>query len=112
MGYFLIVASEVNARFYIAPRSDLYVNYSIARKKLLRETFLIEAVQISPGSVFTGHGYVQHAGGERRGEHCTRYHSLLIPENIDLQNGIAFVFDGSVASEAEKHSMPVQNGLL
>lgn len=44
----------------------------------------MEEVEFPSTSVFLGYEYVQRAGSEWRGEHCTLNHSYLIPEIHDL----------------------------
>lgn len=75
----------------------LYVQHSAARKKLLKDASVIQAVEITPEFVFAGHGSVQHDSNESHGEQCIRYDSYLIPENHDLSDAIKFAYGGSTA---------------
>lgn len=59
--YFLIVTGEVSALLCVTSGSYLYVQYKAARKKLLREAFLMKGVRGLPNSVFFGHEYIPHA---------------------------------------------------
>lgn len=87
------------------------MDYSAARKMLLREAFVMEEVKIFSSPVFVGYGYVLHAGREWRGEHCIRHHSNLIRMNHDLADAIAFAYGDSIPLGAERHSLAVQKGL-
>lgn len=49
---------RVIAHHYLTPSSHHYALYSGARKKLLKSAFVMEAVRISSGFAFVGHGYV------------------------------------------------------
>lgn len=57
-GYLFIITDEVSANLYVTPGSDLYVHYSGARKKLLKESFVMEEVDTSSTSVSVSHGHV------------------------------------------------------
>lgn len=89
-------------KFVGYPGPYLYVYCSAARKKLLTEPFLVEAVEIPPKSVFAGHGYVLQAGSELRSEHCIRYYSCLIPENHNLPDSTAFRYGDCIAFAGSK----------
>lgn len=73
--YFFIATDEVSVHLYVTLDSNLHVYYSSARKKLLRETFVMEWMEIPLGSVFTGRGCVQHACRQWCGENFICYHS-------------------------------------
>lgn len=45
---------EVSPHFYVTPGLYLYVCYSAARKKLRRESFVVEEVKITPIHFFVG----------------------------------------------------------
>lgn len=60
----------MTADLCVTSGSHLYVHCSGARKKLLREPFMMDGVKTLRGSVFAGPVYVKHAGGECRGEKC------------------------------------------
>lgn len=81
------------------------------RKKILRETFVIETVEVPARFVFVDHGQVHHAGREQRGEHCIRYHTYLIPASYDLSDAIAFGYRDKTALRAEKSSILAEKGL-
>lgn len=68
----------------------------------------MEAVKTPPRSAFFGHRYDQHAARDCNGEHCACYHSCLTPENHDLPDAVAFACGGSIALDAEKHSLLVE----
>lgn len=70
---FSIDTEEVNAHFYVTSSFHLYVQHSGARKRLFKEAFVMDEVKIPPFFVIVGHGYVEHAGRDWRGEHCIRY---------------------------------------
>lgn len=89
-GYFFTATGEVGTHLYVPPGSRLFVHYSTARKNLLKEAFVMEAVEIPPRSVFAGRGYVQHAESEWCGEQCPSYHGHPTAENHDLPDAIAF----------------------
>lgn len=65
-GYFFLVTGELSAHLHVTPGSPLYVHYKGARKKLFREAFATEEVEIPPTTVFVAHGYVQDADSEWR----------------------------------------------
>lgn len=61
---------------------------------------MMEEVEISPSSVFEGHGCATHGVGEWRGSHCTRYHAYLNPENHALPDSIDFAYGDSIHIES------------
>lgn len=52
-------------------------------------------MEISEAFVFVGHGIVQHAGNECRGEHHIRYYSHLILKAQALHDEIVFTHEES-----------------
>lgn len=96
-GYFFTATTEVSAHLLVTWGSHLYVNYSSAQKKLVKNAFLIEEVNISPTCVHVGHGYVPQTGSVSRGERCVWYHSYLLQKNHDLPSEIAFPYGTSTA---------------
>lgn len=82
-GYIFVATDKASAYLYTALGFHLYVHYSVTWKKLLREAFDIEAVEIRPINNFAGHGCVQHVSSERRGERFIGYHSFLTAKNSD-----------------------------
>lgn len=89
-GYFLLATGEMSADLYVTPGFTLYVHYSAAGKRVLREAFVKETVESLPLSVFIAHGYIRHASSKGRGVQCIWYHSYIIPKNHDLLGAIAF----------------------
>lgn len=83
-GYISIATGEVSGRLCVTPGSHSCVHYGAARMKLLREIYLMEAVETTPRSVFVGHRYVQPAGGKWCDEHFIGFHSCLTLESQDL----------------------------
>lgn len=75
-GYFIAIG-EVNVYLDVTPGLHFNVRYTCARKNLCRKASVMKEVQVLPTWDFVGHGYVQHAGGEWRGEHRIWYHSYL-----------------------------------
>lgn len=71
------------AHQYFTPGPHLYEQNSAARKRLLRDAFVMKEAEIPPISVYVSHGYVQQPGSKRHGERCTRYQSYLIQKNRD-----------------------------
>lgn len=92
----------MRAHLYVIPGPYAYVHYSGARKKLLKEACMTEEVKIPSASIFVGQGNVQHAVSEGHGEHRTRHHSYLIPENHDLRDTFAFAYKDSNPLGSEK----------
>lgn len=108
LGYFFIAPREVSEHLCVTPGFHCYVQYSTARKKLLREATVMKALKIPPRSVLVGHGSVLLTGSKCRAKHFSRYHNRLKPENRDPQNAVAFAFGGSIGWGAEKHSLSIQ----
>lgn len=101
----------MSAHLYATLSFPLYVHHTAAPKKLLREAYVMEAVELPPRSVFVSHGLVQHASSEWRGEHYNSHHSYLTPGIHDLSDATACAHGGSTALVAETHSLPVEKGL-
>lgn len=110
-GYIFIATSGVSANLYVTPGPHLSVQYSAACKKLMRETTVMEVVEVHSRPIFVGNEYVQHAGSVWRGEHFIRYHSYPIPKSHDLRDGIGLAYEGSIALREEKHLRSVEYGL-
>lgn len=68
-------------------------------------------VEIQPRFVFVGHGYVQHACSEWRGEQSTCYHSYLLPESHDLLDVVALAYEQSITYGGRK-ALPSVEGRL
>lgn len=86
----------MSAHFYVTPAFGSE-HYSAAQKKLLKETFVMGAVESLPLSVVVCQGLVQHAGSEWRSEHCICYYSYTDLENCELPDGTAFAYGESIA---------------
>lgn len=96
-GLFFIVTAEMSAHPYVTSGSRLYVHYSGAEKKLLREEFVMKKVESPPTSDFMDRGYVQHAESEWRRDHCIRHHSYLVLKKHNRRDAIAFAYTDSMA---------------
>lgn len=110
-GCIFITTAEVNAHLYVFPGFQFYVRYCGARKKLLGETVLMEAAETPPGTVFVGHGYVQHTSSEWHSEYCTCHPSYPNTESCDLPDAVAIAHESRIALGPQKHSLPVERGL-
>lgn len=109
--YFFNATCEVKAHLYGTLGSHLFVPYSAAREKLLREAFVMPEVETPPRPVFVGHGYIQHAGSEWRDEHFIQHCSYLLSESHGLPDAIAFAHRGSTDLGAEKHLLSLRTSL-
>lgn len=109
--YLFTTTVEVIAYLYVTPELHLYVHYTGVRKKLLREAFLMEEVEILPNSVFVGHGYVHHAGSEWSEDHCIQYYGYLNPKNHNLADAIAFLCKHRNALGSKKPAVSLKGGL-
>lgn len=54
---------------------------------------------------------MQHAGSERCGTHCIRYHGFLIPANQELPDGIAFAHGDNAAFGSKESVGSIEAGL-
>lgn len=108
--YFFFATSEVSAHRCVTLGSHFCVNYSGARKGLLRKTFVMEELELLPTFVFVGHEYVQHTEGQLRGSRHIRYRSYLAPKNHALPNAVAFAYGNSIASGSEIAAVSLEGG--
>lgn len=102
--YFLIVTGEISADLYVTTGPHLRVHYSGARKKMLREAFVMKKVKFPPIFVLVGGRYVWHADGEWFEEHEIRYRSYLSAQN---QSGLdaAAVTCADIAARNHKRTL-------
>lgn len=110
-GHLIAATGKLSAHLQVTPGLHLYVHYCSPQKELLRKAFVMEAMEVPTRSLFVCYGYVQHSGSEWPGENCSRYHSYLILENYDVTNAVSLAYEGVNALGAEKHSLPVKEGL-
>lgn len=79
-GFFAVVTESEGASLYACLGSHYFVFYPGDNKENLVKTLRMKKVPITPNSVSTVLGDLQHAGRKCRGEFCLRYHMYLIPE--------------------------------
>lgn len=70
----------------------------------------MEEVEITPNTVFAGHGYVQQEGRKRCGEQCILYHSYLISESHDFPDAIDSAYEVSIALGLKTTPVPLEKG--
>lgn len=65
----------------------------------------MEENEIPPSPVFMTHGYVQHERNKGRGRHCARYDTYLVPEDYELLDAFAFVYDDSLHATSREDAL-------
>lgn len=96
-GYSVIDTGHHGSFLHVCPFSHSYVLYHQMRKYVLANTLKMEEVDITPFSLFVGHGYVQHAGVGWRGGYNLRYHTYIAPVKNGLPDEIWFAYGASFA---------------
>lgn len=92
-GFFVIVSGKVSAHFCVPLESHFYAHYNAARKKLLKEKFVIEEAESPPTVILVDH----ESGSEWCRDHCIPCSKYSIPENHDLPDAIPCAYGDSAA---------------
>lgn len=94
--YLVIWNGLEKCTIWVTPWSWNYVIYSDDRKAEQYEIIKMEAVRPPRVNAFFELWNVQHAGAERKKNHGSQYHLYLIPEDVDLEDGVVFAYGGFI----------------
>lgn len=93
-GYFVTINGCEQCTLWVSRGSYSYVFYSDKEKEILRDVFRMEEVVLPAECVFFGHGSLNHAGGGWKRNHPLRYHTYVIPEDVEIKDAVAFAYGG------------------
>lgn len=74
---------------------------SAIKKKLIAICLEMELNVVPSQYIFTGQGYVQHAGVVWNGIHCLRYNMYVNPEGKNLSEEILYAYGRSFRQRAD-----------
>lgn len=90
----MFVTAQEEASLFVLFDSQLYVPYTVAKKRAFAKTLQMERVITPFFSVFVGHGHLQHARAEWEKSPRLGHHAYSILSQVSLQEAIS-ISDGA-----------------